>query len=292
MMAPFGEQAHQLVSEAEKKLSATKGFLSFLIPKKAYIEDAIELYQKAGNLFKLSKNWSQSGAAFKIAADLNRSQHQQMEAAQNLTSAAKCYEKFDIKVAVNYLLTAINIYLDLGRFLMAAKLHHHIADVYEEHLNFREAIEHYEQAVDLYKTQESYVAANRCQLKMAQHLSADLYDFVKAGDLFEAVADHDLGTPILKYNVKENFFKAILCFLCFDCLTAKQKIVTYVERHPTFSDSREHKFLQKLISCIEGEDENGFTETIEEFDAISRLDKWHVKVLLQIREKIRETNLL
>lgn len=291
-MISFAGQASQLMSEAEKKVSSARGFLSFFISRQAHIEDAIELYQKAGNLFKLCKNWSQAGSAFKLAADLNHDQHQHMEAAQNLTSAAKCYEKFNIKIAVNFLLTAIDIYLDLGRFLMAAKLHNQIADVYDDHLDFGKAVEHYEQAADFYKAQESHVAANKCQLKMAQHLSAELSDFAKAGDLFEAIAYHDLGTPILRYNVKENFFKAILCFLCLDVLTAKQKVVGYLERYPGFSDSREYRLLQKLISCIEQEDEDDFAENVAQFDAISKLEKWHIKIFSKIKKNIKEKNLL
>lgn len=60
------------------------------------IEDAVECYQRAANLFKMAKNWSQAGSAFCEAANLNSRSGARHDAATNFVDAANCYKKSDI----------------------------------------------------------------------------------------------------------------------------------------------------------------------------------------------------
>jgi len=76
---------------------------------------------------------------------------------------------------------------EMGRFALAAKHEQTIAEIYEasgEDLD--KAIHHYEQATDYYKGEESKAAANKCQLKVAQH-AAQREDYVKAIKIYEEV---------------------------------------------------------------------------------------------------------
>lgn len=49
---------------------------------------------------------------------------------------------------------------------------------------------------------------------------------------------------MLKYSVKEYYFRAALCHLCIDVLDAERAIDRYVELYPAFNDSRECKLLK------------------------------------------------
>ena len=57
---------------------------------------------------------------------------------------------------VKVLLRAIEIYIDMGRFTIAAKHHISIAEIYEnEMVDLEKSVENYERAADYYKGEES-----------------------------------------------------------------------------------------------------------------------------------------
>lgn len=89
------------------------------------------MYQRAANLFKMAKNWSQAGKCFCEAANLHSKAGSRHDAATNYVDASNCYKKTDVPESVNCLLKAIEIYQDMGRFTMAAKHHQTIAELYE-----------------------------------------------------------------------------------------------------------------------------------------------------------------
>lgn len=114
MCAPRAPQAYELVEAAEKRL---KAFVMPLIGSKdAKYEDAAELYQKAGNAFKVSKNFQEAGDAFKNAAGCFQKISSQHEAATAFQEAGNAYKKVDSAQAVAMLQLTIDILSDLGRF--------------------------------------------------------------------------------------------------------------------------------------------------------------------------------
>lgn len=99
------------------------------------LDEAVECYQRAANLFKMAKNWSQAGKAFCEAANLHSKGGSRHDAATCYVDASNCYKKTDVQEAVNCLLKAIEIYTDMGRFSIAAKHHQTIAELYESDAN-------------------------------------------------------------------------------------------------------------------------------------------------------------
>lgn len=126
------QKAQQLMAEAEKKVSS-RGFFgslfgyvspfysysifieiiknslyfvystfrSFLLHIYVFsgssrIEDAVECYQRAANLFKMAKSWDSAGKAFCEAANLHSRSGARHDAATNYVDAANCYKKADI----------------------------------------------------------------------------------------------------------------------------------------------------------------------------------------------------
>lgn len=57
------------------------------------VEEAIECYQRAANLFKMAKKWSQAGKAFCECANLHLKSSGRLDAATNLIDAANCFKK-------------------------------------------------------------------------------------------------------------------------------------------------------------------------------------------------------
>ncbi|XP_011310003.1 soluble NSF attachment protein [Fopius arisanus] len=287
-MADNEQKAVQLMAEAEKKLGSSKGFFSSLFGSSSKVEEAVECYQRAANLFKMAKKWGSAGNAFCEAASLHAKAGSKHDAATNFVDAANCYKKTDANEAANCLQKAIEIYTDMGRFTLAAKHHQSIAEMYEsEAVDLERAVHHYEQAADYFRGEESISSANKCLLKVAQY-AAQLENYEKAIRIYEQVAGASLDSPLLKYSAKEYFFRAALCNLCVDALNAQHAIERYEEQYPAFQDFRECKLIKSLIDHLEEQNVEGFTDTVKEYDSISRLDQWYTTLLLRIKKQIND----
>ncbi|RZF46430.1 hypothetical protein LSTR_LSTR012505 [Laodelphax striatellus] len=287
-MADNEQKALQLMADAEKKLTSSKGFLGSLFGGSSKVEEAVECYQRAANMFKMAKKWGQAGNAFCEAANLHTKAGSRHDAASNFVDAANCYKKSDPNEAVQCLLKAIEIYTDMGRFTMAAKHHQTIAEMYEtEAVDLDRAVQHYEQAADYFKGEESNSSANKCMLKVAQY-AAQLENYDKAIKIYEQVASSSLESSLLKYSAKEYFFRAALCHLCVDVLNAQHAMDRYVELYPPFQDSRESKLLKVLMDHMEEQNADGFTEAVKDYDSISRLDQWYTTILLRIKKQVND----
>ncbi|XP_031626677.1 alpha-soluble NSF attachment protein [Contarinia nasturtii] len=288
-MADNEQKALQLVAEAEKKLTAPNGFFGKLFGGgNNRLEEAVECYQRAANLFKMGKNWNQAGKCFVEAANLHARAGSKHDAATNYVDASNCYKKTEIQESVNSLLKAIEIYTDMGRFTMAAKHHQTIAELYEGEANdLQRSVQHYEQAADYFKGEESTSSANKCMLKVAQY-AAQLEDYEKAIQIYEEVASSCLDSSLLKYSAKEYFFRAALCHLSVDLLNAQHAIEKYAQQYPAFQDQREYKLVKTLCEHLEESNIEGFTDAIKDYDSISRLDQWYTTILLRIKKQYNE----
>ncbi|XP_066158856.1 alpha-soluble NSF attachment protein isoform X2 [Euwallacea fornicatus] len=286
-MSTNEQKAQQLVAEAEKKLGP-RGFFGSLFGG-SRVEDAIECYQRAANLFKMAKNWPSAGSAFNEAANLHLRAGSRHEAATNYVDAANCYKKSNINEAVNCLLRAIEIYTDMGKFTMAAKHHQTIAELYEnDSADLEKAVQHYEQAADYFRGEENNSSANKCLLKVAQY-SAQLENYDKAIQIYQDMASSSLENSLLKYSAKEYMFRAALCHLCVDVLNAQHALERYLQQYPAFQDAREYKFVKTLIEHIEEQNVEGFTDTVKDYDEISRLDQWFTTILLKIKKQLNDS---
>lgn len=194
-------------------------------------------------MFKMAKKWSNAGEAFSKAADLHLAKQNRHDAASNFVDAATCYKKTDTKTAVSNLERAIEQYLEMGRFSLAAKHHQGIAEALESDGDLDRAIHHYEQAADYYKGEESNAAANKAMLKVAAH-AAQMEDYTKAIKVYEEIAASSLESSLLKYSAKEYFFRAAVCHLCVDILNCEQALERYGDMYPGFQDSREYKLMK------------------------------------------------
>lgn len=129
--------------------------------------------------------------------------------------------------AVNCLLKAIEIYLEMGRFTMAAKHHQSIAEMYEsEAVDLERAVHHYEQAADYFRGEESNSSANKCLLKVAQY-AAQLENYEKAIQIYEQVYC-EIVQSIDKYLFRKVLMtKHISCFIT-GCIIVFGKFVTEI----------------------------------------------------------------
>ncbi|CAI5452166.1 unnamed protein product [Caenorhabditis angaria] len=286
-MADNEAKARQKMAEGEKKLKGGGGFFGKLLGGGGGGGEAADLFIQGGNLFKMAKSWKEAGDAFVRAAEFygsgGDSKH---DCATQYAEAANCYRKINPQLAVDCLLKTSEIYTDMGRFTMAAKNHVTIAELYESELPDKElSIKHYQQAADYYKGEEQKSSASKCLIKVAQ-FSAELEQYRQAISVFEEIAFYEADHATLKYAAKGHFFQALLCHLCIDPLDTQQALQKYENASPSFTDSRECKFVKEILAAIEEQNEETFTEAVAGFDKISRLDPWATSLLVKVKRAI------
>lgn len=104
----------------------------------------------------MAKNWTQAGRSFCSAAEIQLKQNAKHEAANSYNEAANSFKKCDPQEALNCLQRSCDIYIDMGRLVMAAKQYQVIAELYESDLvDIPNTITYYERSADLFKTEEN-----------------------------------------------------------------------------------------------------------------------------------------
>lgn len=290
-MADSEQKANQLFEEAKKKSNGGSGGFMGLFGGGNRVDDAIELYIKSANMYKMAKKWPFAGKAFVEAANLYLKQGNKHDASNSFVDAGISYKKSDAQEAINCFMKAIEIMTDMGRFSTAAKHHMTVAEMYETDIvDLEKAITHFEQAADYFRGEESITSANRCLLNVARY-AAQLEQYQKAIDIYEQVGKTCIESTLLKYSAKEHFFRAALCHMCVDQLNAQIALNKYDEMFPAFSDSREYKLCKKLLEKLESGDADGFSEAVAEYDAISKFDPWFTSLLLKIKKQISQDDI-
>lgn len=89
-------KAEDLMGEAEQKLNEPAGKCCGGGKSRGKVEEACSLYVKAGNAFKMAKEWNRAGHAFSEAAGLQLENGRKNEAGMNYVEGAKCYKKVSL----------------------------------------------------------------------------------------------------------------------------------------------------------------------------------------------------
>ncbi|KAI9312211.1 soluble NSF attachment protein [Dichotomocladium elegans] len=278
-------QAQELLQQADKRLNGWSWFGS---GNKE--EEAAELYEKAGNTFKLAQRWNDAGDTFLKAAVLFiKKPDTQYEASKAYENAARCYKKNNPEEAIRALENAIKIDKEGAHFRNAAKHHQEIAEIFESDLiDLKGAMDNWDQAAILYIADDSQAMVNKCLLKVA-HFAAQLEQYDKAIEKLETVAAASVDNQLTKWSLKEYFLKAGLCHLCTgDLVRTRQALDKYTAMDITFENTRECQFLQGILECAENGDVELFTQKVYEFDQLTKLDHWKTSILLRIKKSINE----
>ncbi|CAI8586367.1 unnamed protein product [Vicia faba] len=277
-------RAEDFENKAEKKLSSWGMFGS-------KFEDAADLFDKSANSYKLSKSWDKAGSTYVKLANCHLKLESKHEAASAYVDAAHCYKKVNMNEAVSCLDNAVNIFCDIGRISMAARYLKEIAELCESEQNIEKALVYYEKSADFYESEEVTTSSNQCKQKVAQ-FSAQLEQYQKSIEIYEAIARQSLNNNLLKYGVKGHLLNAGICELCKgDVIAISNALERYQELDPTFSGTREYKLLADVAAAIDEEDVAKFTEAVKEFDSMTPLDSWKTTLFLRVKEKLKAKEL-
>ncbi|KAF5467489.1 hypothetical protein F2P56_017310 [Juglans regia] len=277
-------RAEEFQKKAEKKLNGWGLFGS-------KYEDAADLFDKSANSFKLAKSWDKAGSTYVKLANCHLKLESKHEAAQAYVDAAHSYKKASANEAISCLEQAVNLFCEIGRLSMAARYLKEIAELYESEHNIEQAIVYFEKSADFYENEEVTTSANQCKQKVAQ-FAAQLEQYQKSIEIYEEIARHSLNNNLLKYGVKGHLLNAGICQLCKgDVVAITNALERYQELDPTFSGTREYRFLADIAAAIDEEDIVKFTDVVKEFDSMTPLDSWKTTLLLRVKEKLKAKEL-
>ncbi|KAJ8477737.1 hypothetical protein OPV22_021464 [Ensete ventricosum] len=279
-MADQTAKGEEFEKKAEKKLAGWGIFGS-------KYDDAAELFDKAANCFKLAKNWDRAGSVYIKLANCHLKLDSKHEAASAYVDAANCYKKISVQDASQSLSQAVKLFLEIGRLNMAARYCKELGELYEQEQNLKKAMDYFEQAADLFQSEEVTTSANQCKQKVAQ-FAAQLEQYPKAIEIYEAIARHSINNTLLKYGVKGILLNAGICQLCKnDVVAVTNALERYQELDPTFSGTREYKLLADLADSMDEGDVVKFTNALQEYDSMTRLDPWKTTLLLRVKNAIK-----
>ncbi|ORY73826.1 soluble NSF attachment protein [Leucosporidium creatinivorum] len=281
-------QGEALRAKADKKAASSGGF-SFFSSSSAKYEEAHDLYSQAGNQFKIDKQWKESGDMFCKAAEMSLKGDEKDDAANDFWTASKSYKKSNPELAVASLQRTIQLYKEKGKFRQAADREKEIAQILaQEGGDLNGALEAFEAAGELYSAEDAQATANGC-FKEAAELAGTLQQYDRAVKHFEQVAQASLGSALTKYSVKDYYLKAGMCWLAGgDVVSTQRALSTYEQQDPTFSSTREAKFLHGITDAFDQGDAEAFTGAVAEFDRLTKLDNWKTGILLAIKRPIAE----
>jgi alpha-soluble NSF attachment protein len=247
-------------------------------------ETASECYEKAGNMYKLDKQWDKAGAVFERAAQCFVDLKDNFGAARQYQSAFLAYKLSDIAKAETVIARATALFVDEVKMSVAAKTQRDLSEVQEKAGRFTEALESLQHAIDYHEAANEPVAASQLKTRAAP-LAADVADWQLAASYFEDSAKSaSMSTAVVDY-----YFRAAICHLAMDDTVATSKCIErFGGENVEFLKSAECAFLDSVITSIESYDKNGFEEAAKLFTRNSRngLDGWKTKVLKMIKDTI------
>ncbi|KAL2116956.1 hypothetical protein VTJ04DRAFT_9124 [Mycothermus thermophilus] len=281
-----------LEEKAKKALQSAAGGWGFFSNKEEKYQNAADYYVQAANAYRLEKLNKEAGQAFEAAAAIHRDKLNEPDDAANLmVDAFKVYRKEYPQDAIRCIKVAIERYQAKGNFRRAASHLENAAELLEVDLGDRKtAMQFYADAARWYEEDGAKALANKLWLKEAD-IAALEGDYYRAIQNFEKVADSSLENHLMKYSVKDYFFKAGLCILATkDLVSARRNLQRYCEKDPSFAGQREAQLLSDLIEAIEQGNQEMFTDKLYAYDQMSRLDRWKSEILLRVKNQIEEAD--
>jgi len=230
----------------------------------------------------------EAGEAYEKLAQVQTKLDSKHDTATAYVEGAKAFQKVDHRKAVQCLQRAVALYTDMGRLGMAARQIREVAEILEREGGKEEALVFYEQAADLFATDNSTAEANKCLLKVAE-FSAEAEKYAKAIDIYEAIARKCAENNLLRFSTKGHLLHAAICSLCLSGPgPTAERLQRYKEIDINFDGSRECNLLESVVEAMENGDSEAFTNAVAEYDSLTRLDAFKTSLLLRAKRKISE----
>ena len=273
----------KLVQEANNRLN--KFSLTNLFDKTIKYETAIPLYERAGNLYKMSKRFDEAGDVFLKAADCSMKLESEYDIANYYINAYQCYKKTNMVKAIEYINKAINIYNDQCNYIQVVRYKKDLAECYEYNGDYANALECYLMCMNILQIEDNSASLYLVQSKIAE-LYIKLKKYTDAADMYVKLVENIIENNSLKFRANEYLMNALICTLAENDIVKARKTMDKFCETNNFFVSTEFKLISEIMVAIETNDIERYTYSIKEYDNLKKLNNWQVNILLNIQKEM------
>lgn len=255
-------------------------------------EGAMALFTTAGAQYKMGKDYTRAGEAYKRAGDCAVKMKDTFAACSLYTDAANAYKKVNMEKASQVASVAVELFVDTNRLESAAKLMKDLADSLKEDGRGRDAVPFYEKAIQYYKAADRKAQVTAIQLALGEVLGMG-DDFAGALEKYERVAKEMVGGP-LQFQAQNTFLRAMLCRLAMvhndnrleKSLECQEALERYLTMDIYLKGTREADFLQLMVESVTDCDIEKFECGVSLLQDINKLNEWSTHVLLVVKHNM------
>eukprot|EP01062_Namystynia_karyoxenos_P028000 TRINITY_DN21306_c0_g1_i1.p1 TRINITY_DN21306_c0_g1~~TRINITY_DN21306_c0_g1_i1.p1 ORF type:complete len:321 (+),score=103.74 TRINITY_DN21306_c0_g1_i1:73-963(+) len=287
-------KGQELMEQAEQRLQRWSIFGCALGGSR--YEEAAELFDKAGNQFKVAQEFKAAAAAYMRASDCLRRGRDPYASATKLVDAARCFKKVRSPDAATCLDSAVDMLTEEGRFANAAKLQKELADFYKQEGAHDQAVQAYMKAADFFAGEEQHTSANGALLEVAQLYAEQLHRHAEAAGVLEKVAASYVQHQSMKFQVKDMLLRAMLCRLAQlkpsnvgeGAAVCREALQRYLDLDLHLQGTREHELMEGVLAAIEAEEPEAVSKAASDYNGVKKLDDWQVQVLADLKAVLQD----
>lgn len=253
-------------------------------------ELAADLFKRSAIAFKLEKNYSKAAISYINAAEsFSKANAVCNDIFDSYAEAGRCYIKAGlVEEGINIMRDdAIPRIIEASCLIKAAKLYTEMADICSES-DIINAIKYFEEASKYYQIENATTSYIDSLVQVAT-LSAKLepLNYNRSIEIFSSIGKEVVDNQNLKYKAGEYFFNCIILILAKgDIVCASKSLEEFSNVYYPFTNSREYKLLEDIICAYSDNNVDAFTDSIYNYDQISRLNPWRTTLLLTIKNNI------
>jgi len=281
------KEAIKLIETANKKIKGSF-FGNIFNSQSNRFEEGLDLFEKAGNMLKLAKNWDKAAECFQKCGELE--EKLDVDSASHYLEASHCYSFVDQRKSTDILNKVLAIYEKNGRFQMAGKIQKQMAEKCENELQYELATTYYKKAADYFSMENTNSRSfeQQCLLKAADLMCINDFPnaYLESVKIYEKVGLQYLNVALLKPGAKDLFFKCVCLHIAYgDEFAAQQSLNKFISEDPTFNETREQEFLSEAIEAVKHRKEEELQVAITKLHKYSNMDKWRINVFTKMKNK-------
>jgi tetratricopeptide (TPR) repeat protein len=288
------------IIEEAKRLEKSKSIFEYFMKDITYnrYEQISELYEKAGYMYKIEDK-SKALECFILSYE-NLSLYPNIYDTGNykikklLTEIAELYSKIDYLQSIEYYEKIIVILMEIGDIANIAKIYEIIGNTYFDNSEYEKAYAIYLKIIDLLNFNDKHIEIKRnvvekiCEIYCEKESIVDIFKLLKL--------NFDVGEEYLKkklgyISARSFIFNGLLMnFATEDFVETNNNLRKYSYMDHTFTTTREHEFVSKLIYMQETNNYEEFAFLCDGYDKIKSLSKIQLKILLKIKNNTPYTD--
>ena len=269
------ENPEKLIQKAEKILKP--GFFKAIFSNtEDRVEKAIDLYNTAGQIYIIEKQYKKAGECFEESSKLKKNIKESPE--EDYKEAINCYKKInDIENYNRIMNLLINYYIKENEFSEAANLQFEISKELSKDKNkVNEALESFDKCLDFYNMDKdsSKISISKTKIEKANLITFyEIKDeILYAHNIYDEVGKEKMESSTGKFLAQEFFAKNVITYLVYDdVITAKAYLHKYYDIDSNFENSEIGNLIEDLITIFENEESNNLTNDNQEILTVDKV---------------------